>query len=97
MARIDPLLAKLCVFGIRYGWHAGILANADPISAKANHPIPDSVKPKVVEDILHGLDSGFNLGPFSQEDPWGKETIISPLGAIPKKTNDPAIKKFRII
>ena len=91
------MLAKLCVFGIRYGWHAGIIRAADPISAKANHPMPVSVKPKVVEDILHGLESGFILGPFSPSDPWGKETIISPLGAVSKKSADTNIKKYRII
>lgn len=96
-AQIDPLLAKLCIFGIRYGWHAGIIASADPISAQSNHPIPDSVKPKVIEDILHGLDAGFILGPFSPNNPWSKETIISPLGTVTKKSADSSTIKYRVI
>ena len=92
-ARINPILAKLCVFGIRYGWHAGIIKSADPLSAPSNHPIPDEVKPRVVKDILHGLHSGFILGPFSKSNPWGRETVIAPIGTVRKKGAD----KYRVI
>ena len=92
-ARINPILSKLCVFGIRYGWHAGIIKEADPLSSTSNHPITDEVKPKVVKHILHGLRSGFILGPFSQSNPWGRETVIAPLGTVRKKGAD----KYRVI
>ena len=50
------------------------------------------MKPKIVEEILHGLEAGFILGPFSPTSPWALETIVCPLGVVDKKNG-----KYRVI
>ena len=93
IAQVNPGLAQYTVHGIKHGFHPGIRRSADPISAPNNHPIPVNIEHQIYEDILHGLDSGFILGPFAPGSKIGKKTIVSPLGTAAKKNTT----KIRVI
>ena len=85
LAGISNKQRRQCVKGIRFGWDAAISHTAKPKSAKKNNPIPSETQDEVAKDTIHGLDAGFILGPFKQDNPWAKETITSPLGMVDKK------------
>ena len=91
-AHIDSSLCKRTVEGIRFGYHPGLPLDSQPISSSKNHPIPSSFHNQVTEDILHGLKTGFILGPFDPSSTEAKITTVSPLGIVDKPP-----RKIRVI
>jgi len=92
-AQINRELAEYTVNGLKSGFHPGIPWDAQPVSAKSNHPIPPLLDHQIYEDIIHGLDRGFILGPFAPFTPLARETFVSPLGTALKKNTT----KIRVI
>ena len=93
LAGLDNNLRKYCVNGIKEGFHPGISSNANPVSARENHFVEPTVIPRVYEDILHGLKSGFLLGPFDPKSELARRTVISPIGTVARKFSE----KIRVI